>query len=344
MTNKFWLLAVLSCSHVHSKIVRQSNSEIVRGQGFAAPPPGHQLQVQQHHVQHQQQQYPFHQQQSVKSSIRNKKPVKVISEFDKPGSFQPMKDKYSKQKFEPTTEKSFVNGPPLGDDFFERYSEMIKKRAQKKSKLSFEGLLPDDLIDRRKRKHQDPPVPAFYQIKPPVTLDFHSPPVGDFSFNPNGKWYGDKATGLLQPPNHNIKHRQVSLDFVSPSSGEFNPNNNWFGEKQTGFFTYPNHLVPKRDSVHVTVPAKEESQSKENFSPSGWHVYRNKVIETGTRSSLYKDQDEPLVITLDNVADYLKTHSVRGGNNPDVFDVNVQAVIKTKDAPNAGSQYYLKGY
>ena len=38
----------------------------------------------------------------------------VISEFDKPGSFQPMKDKYSKQKFEPTTEKSFVNGPPLG--------------------------------------------------------------------------------------------------------------------------------------------------------------------------------------------------------------------------------------
>ena len=43
-----------------------------------------------------------------------------------------------------------------------------------------------------------------------------------------------------------------------------------------------------RDSVHVTAPAKEES--KENFSPSGWHVYRNKVIETGTRSSVYKDQ------------------------------------------------------
>merc|ERR1712027_5976 len=229
MTNNLLLLAVLCCSHVHNKIVRQPHVDIVRGQGFATPPPGHQLQVQQHHVQ-QQQQYPIHQQQTVKNFNRHKKPVKVISEFDKPGSFQPMKDKYSKQKFEPTTEKSF------------------------------EGLLPDDLIDRRKRKHQDPPVPAFYQIKAPVTLDFNSPPVGDFSFNPNGKWYGDKAAGLLQPPNHNIKHRQVSLDFVSPSSGEFNPNNNWFGEKQTGFFTYPNHLVPKRDSVHVTVPAKEESQ------------------------------------------------------------------------------------
>ena len=38
----------------------------------------------------------------------------IISEFDKPGSFQPMKASYNKQQFEPTTEKSFVSGPPLG--------------------------------------------------------------------------------------------------------------------------------------------------------------------------------------------------------------------------------------
>ena len=38
----------------------------------------------------------------------------IISEFDRPGSFQPMKANYNKQKFEPTTEKSFVSGPPLG--------------------------------------------------------------------------------------------------------------------------------------------------------------------------------------------------------------------------------------
>ena len=43
-----------------------------------------------------------------------------------------------------------------------------------------------------------------------------------------------------------------------------------------------------RDSVEVKVPAVKESQ--ENFSPSGWHVYRNKVVETGTRSSLYNTQ------------------------------------------------------
>lgn len=182
-----------------------------------------------------------------------------------------MKASYNKQQFEPTTEKSFVSGPPLGkqnkmpfmnfqlsrftgDDFFDRYTELIKRhqKKQKKRQSSFAGLLPADLIDRRKRKHQDPQVPAFYQIKAPVTLDYSSKPLEDFGFNPNGKWYGEKATGLLQPTAHNIKHRQVSLDFASPSSSSsFSPNNNWFGEKQTGFFSYPNHLVPKRHELQT---------------------------------------------------------------------------------------------
>ena len=39
----------------------------------------------------------------------------------------------------------------------------------------------------------------------------------------------------------------------------------------------------------MKVPAKKES-TKESFSPSGWHVYRNKVAETGTRSSVYNVQ------------------------------------------------------
>ena len=42
------------------------------------------------------------------------------------------------------------------------------------------------------------------------------------------------------------------------------------------------------------------------------------------------------MITLDNVADYLHRPAGR-----DVFDVNVQAVIKTRDAPNASNQFYL---
>ena len=144
-----------------------------------------------------------------------------------------------------------------GDDFFDRYTELIKRHQQKQKKrqLSFEGLLPADLIDRRKRKHQDPQVPAFYQIKAPVTLDYTSKPLEDFGFNPNGKWYGEKATGLLQPPAHNIKHRQVSLDFASPSStSSFSPNSNWFGDKQTGFFSYPSHLVPKRHELSLSIP------------------------------------------------------------------------------------------
>ena len=49
------------------------------------------------------------------------------------------------------------------------------------------------------------------------------------------------------------------------------------------------HFLCCRDSVEVKVPAKKET-SKESFSPSGWHVYRNKVAETGTRSSVYNAQ------------------------------------------------------
>ena len=49
------------------------------------------------------------------------------------------------------------------------------------------------------------------------------------------------------------------------------------------------HFLCCRDSVEVKVPAKKET-SKESFSPSGWHVYRNKVAETGTRSSVYNVQ------------------------------------------------------
>merc|ERR1711953_1094721 len=102
------------------------------------------------------------------------------------------------------------------------------RNSQKKSQLSFEGLLPDDLINRRKRKHQDPPVPAFYRIKSPVTLDFPSASFESFDFNPNGRW------------------QTVSLS--RPSSA---------------------------------------LSSQENFSPSGWKVYRDQVVETGTRNSVY---------------------------------------------------------
>ena len=54
-------------------------------------------------------------------------------------------------------------------------------------------------------------------------------------------------------------------------------------------------------------------------------------------------KDEPAIITLDNVAKFLKTQRHNSaGSNPDVFDVSVQAVIKTKDAPNVPKQFYLQ--
>jgi len=277
-------------SNIQCKLSRLPQADIVRGQGFAAPPPGHLLEAEVGPGPRP----PRHSRPAGHQEHR-RKPIKVISEFDAPNSFQPMKNYYSKERYEPTTEPSFVSGPPLGDDFVERYQKMIRN-SQKKSQLSFSGLLPEDLIDRRKRKHQDP-VPAFYQIKSPVTLDFPSASFESFDFNPNGGWFGEKETGLAT--------------------------------------AYPNHLVPKRQTAPLSRPSSSLS-SQENFSPSGWKVYRDRVVETGTRNSVYSSEDEPAVITLDNVADYLHRPGGR-----DVFDVNVQAVIKTRDAPNASKQFYL---
>lgn len=314
-------------------LARVGEADIVRGQGWAAPPPGYKLQAEVLSLSGPKP--PRQGGQATKHRRNRNKPIKVISQFDTPNSFQPVKTFYNKDKYEPTTEQSFVSGPPLGDDFVERYQKMIRN-SQKKSQLSFEGLLPDDLIERRKRKHHDPPVPAFYQIKSPVTLDFPSASFESFDFNPNGGWYGEKATGLAEPPKPNkIKRQPVTLDYISPASGTFSPNNNWFGEAETGLLTsYPNHLLPKRQTVSLSRPSLKTSQ--ESFSPSGWKAYRDQVIETGTRNSVYSTEEEPTVITLDNVADYLHRPGAR-----DVFDVNVQAVIKTRDSPNSNKQFYL---
>jgi len=332
----FVLLLSLLASEIQCGLARVGEADIVRGQGWAAPPPGYDLQAEILSLsQPPSQARPPRHGQTTKHRGFRQKPIKVISQFDAPNSFQPVKNFYNKDKYEPTTEQTFVSGPPLGDDFVERYQKMIRN-SQKKSQLSFEGLLPADLIDRRKRKHQDPPVPAFYQIKSPVTLDSPSASFESFDFNPNGGWFGEKATGLAEPPKSNKKKGQsVTLEYISPSSGTFSPNNNWFGEAETGLLTsYPNHLLPKRQTVSLSRPSHQTSQN--SFSPSGWKVYRDQVIETGTRNSVYSTEEEPTVITLDNVADYLSRPGAR-----DVFDVNVQAVIKTRDTPNSNKQFYV---
>jgi len=333
-TMRQFVLLLSLLARIHFGLSRVGSADIVRGQGWAAPPPGYQLQAEVLSLSNPPRP-PRHSSQTTKHQGVRKKPIKVISQFDTPNSFQPVKTFYNKDNYEPTTEQSFVSGPPLGDDFVERYQKMIRN-SQKKSQLSFEGLLPADLIDRRKRKHQDPPVPAFYQIKSPVTLDSPSASFESFDFNPNGGWFGEKATGLAEPPKSNKKKGQsVTLEYISPSSGTFSPNNNWFGEAETGLLTsYPNHLLPKRQTVSLSRPSHQTSQN--SFSPSGWKVYRDQVIETGTRNSVYSTEEEPTVITLDNVADYLSRPGAR-----DVFDVNVQAVIKTRDTPNSNKQFYV---
>lgn len=74
-------------------------------------------------------------------------------------------------------------------------------------------------------------------------------------------------------------------------------------------------------------PSTQESPGV-GFTPSSWLDYRERVIETGTRPGVNTfTQDEPAVITLDNLAQFLGSQ-----DRPDVFNVNVQAVLKTREA------------
>ena len=109
-----------------------------------------------------------------------------------------------------------------------------------------------ELEKRKQKRHPQPEIQTYVQSKPPVNLEFNSALLKSFdsknsNFNPNGKWYGAKQTGLLKPQTHNLKKKSVILEFASPSVGSFAPNGRWFGDKATGLLTYPNYIVPNRD-------------------------------------------------------------------------------------------------
>jgi len=339
---------LVSCLCVVSGKLTHTNPEVVRGHGFAAPPPG---------------QHPH-------PPPRRPNRVKSISQFDNPGGFQPGGNPYTGVELGPTTEQVFVSGPPLGDDFLAQYLQLLENNKQN-SRLTFEGLMLGELAKRKKKRPQIE-IQTFVYPTSPVTLDFKSALIGSAdsnpSFNPNENWYGAKQTGLLKPIMQNLKKKQVHLDFVSPSIGSFAPNGRWSGDKAAGLLTYPSYDAPNRPAPSLTNPAqtqgkdsfspndswfgqKQRNLAKVNirsdpvsqkpleypntqespglsFTPSSWLDYRQRVIETGTRPGLKNQfQDEPTVITLDNIAQFLGYQE-----RPDVFNVNVQAVLKTREA------------
>jgi len=341
---------LISFSVVSSKL-SHAHPEVVQGQGFAAPPPGYHPHPppRQHHK------------------------AQTISEFDQPGGFQPGGNPYAGVELGPTTEQVFVSGPPLGDEFLSQYQKLLET-AQLNSQLTFEGLLLSQVEDRKQKRHPEPEIPTFIQNKPPVTLDYHSALLQNSAinnnFNPNGKWYGEKQTDLLTPTNI-IKRNPVHLEFVSPSVGSFTPNGRAFGDKITGLLYQPNYVIPNRPPTIISDPAqiigkasfspnenwfgdKQTNLAKVNlrsgpvsqeplhnpstqeypgrsFSPSDWLDYRQRVIETGTRPSRPL-QNEPSVITIDNINQFVSQRE-----RPDVFDVNVQAVLRTRNAQNTQS-------
>ena len=133
-----------------------------------------------------------------------------------------MRDSYRGLQLEATTKPSFVSGPPLGENFLSRYRER-QRLSRTKQQLTFEGLLLTELAKRQKRRHRDPSPPIGLQNTGGVSLEYSSDPatLGTNSFWPNGRWYGEKATGLLQPPAAAAPRPPVTLDYLSPAADPF---------------------------------------------------------------------------------------------------------------------------
>jgi len=341
-------ILALCVSGVSSKQIH-TDPQVVHGHGLAAPPPGH------HH--------PHPPRQPIR--------VRAISQFDTPGGFHPEPNPYTGLELGPSTEQVFVSGPPLGDDFLIQYQQLLNT-AQSNPKLTFNSLMFGPLVEKKQKRNPQPAIEAAIPSKPQVTLEYNSAPIQDSeqteNFRPNGKWYGAKETQLLKYTGPTVKSKSVELQFASPNVGSFTPNGRWYGDRARGLLTYPNYIAPNRAAIILTDPApadgkesfspnghwfgeKEENLATVNvrpgyvsqdplespstkelsggsFSPSEWLEYRERVIETGTRpgvQDLY--QGEPAVITLDNIAQFQGLQA-----RPDVFNVNVQAVVRTRGA------------
>ena len=100
-------------SHVHSTLLHPE-PEVVLGQGYAIPPYIQRMGAPSADVQ----------------AIHRPRPVKVvktISQFDEPGGWKPVQEKYNEKDFEDgySGEDHFVTGPPLGKNVTYFMSVMI---------------------------------------------------------------------------------------------------------------------------------------------------------------------------------------------------------------------------
>lgn len=150
-----------------------------------------------------------------------------------------------------------------------------------------------------------------------------SPRSGGFS--PNGRWNGDSARNLRQVPVVGARSR-VPVVLAEPSVLEeegrgFLPTSQWQGERQTGLLEF-HPDTRRRPKVTLTSPSL--STNSEGFTPSSWSPVRARQLDSHPRNV----QEEPDVITVDNLSDWLGKVDTR----PDTFQVNVHAVINTRGA------------
>jgi len=254
---------------------------------------------------------------------RPRAPTRVISEFDAPGGFRPQSNPYRGVALEATTEQVLVSGPPLGDDYRARYIRRIRQHQQTRLPS---GFAPNGRWQGDKGQgFLQPPKAAQHA---PVHLHSPSSPVGSFGFAPNRDWAGQPETGLLKHVPDTRRRPAVGV-LPSPSLGsglDFAPNSGWQGEPAEGL------ARPIRGGVVSQAPLSSPSSAfpSSPFSPSSWLVDRQKFLDTGARRP--NPQDEPAVITLDNVGQWFSGQQGR----PDIYTVNVATSINTRGAQAGG--------
>jgi len=251
-----------------------------------------------------------------------------FSQFNQPGSFQPVAQPYSSRDLGPTPEQSLVSGPPLGDDLLDRYQRYLAGLGEEKQQET-RGLT--EIKPRRKERNLRPQDTVLSNNRPEVKLDFvsllDSGRPSDSHFSPNSKWQGERETRLLQLPKvARSTSPQVDLEFVSPTAGKetFSPNGRWFGDKETGLRENKQILAHRnRPEVVLTNPSSSAEGTSTSFSPSRWLQQRELALDQPRTSSL----SEPQVITLDNLSSFLGPNAF-----PDSFSVDVKTVLRTRGA------------
>jgi len=172
---------------------------------------------------------------------------------------------------------------------------------------------------------------GYRETSPEVELYRLSLPQGGRNtFTPNTHWFGQSAGDTAQIYNNVVKYTQkykkdpivfgrFSTNEQRVSSSEmFSPTNDWFGEKERGLQQVPSNVPRHKRGHDILLTNIAQEDNSHTFSPSNdWLAVRKNRINGKRQLSFADQQNEPEIITMDNVHKYIGDN-----NNNNLHTVN----------------------